>query len=343
MYHEYFKRIMSTIILLVLIVLSFFLIKPILLSIIFGVILAFIFNPIYKWFFKKTKSKNFSASLTCFVFLLLIVIPFWFLVPVILSQAFKIYLASQQIDFVPALKSVFSFFFPSEELSNEVGSILYSAVGKLTNSVVNSLSQLILRFPEILLHSFVVIFTIFFSLRDKDEFIGYMKSFSPFPKEVEKKILESSRGIASSVIYGQVVVGFLQGIIAGIGFVIFGVPNAIFLTLLAIFAGIFPVLGPFVIWVPVLVYLLISGNTFAAIGVLIFGTVASTIDNILRPIIISKRTNIPASILLVGTIGGVYLFGVLGIILGPLIFAYLIIVLELYRNKNQPEILQKEP
>lgn len=330
----YYNKIMATIILIILIVVAFLAIRPILLSIIFGIILAFIFNPVYNLFLKATKSKNASAFLICLLVILLIVVPLWFLTPVLAEQAFKIYLGVQQIDFVTPLKSFFSSLFPSEALSTEIGSILQSFVNKMINSLLGSLSKVILNFPVILLQSVVVFSTLFFVLRDRESIISYIQSLLPFSKEIEKKLFESSKGITSSVIYGQIIIGLIQGIIAGLGFFIFGVPNALFYALLAVLLGVLPIVGTALVWVPIAVYVLITGDTFSALGILAFGLFSSTIDNFLRPIIVSKRTDIPSSIVLIGMVGGVFLFGVLGIILGPLVLAYLLIILELYRKKK---------
>jgi len=109
--------------------------------------------------------------------------------------------------------------------------------------------------------------------------------------------------------------------------------------LLAMVGGMIPLLGPVVIWVPVVVYLFVAGNTFSAIGVGVFGIFASTIDNFLRPMFISRRTRLNTSLVLIGMIGGFFLFGILGFILGPLIIAYLLIILEIYRHKKSPGII----
>ncbi len=338
----YLRKITTTVILAILIVLSFLLLKPILLSIIVGVILAFIFNPLYNLLHKFTNSKNLSATLICFFLILLIILPLWFLTPILIKQSIKIYTASQQIDFVAPLQNIFPSLFASEEFSAEIGSILHSFVTKMTNSLMNSLSQLILNFPGLFLQFLVVFFTFFFVLRDKEQLITYIKSLLPFSKDVETKLFESSKGITSSVIYGQVVIGLLQGLVVGVGFFIFKVPNALILTLLASLAGIFPIIGTTLIWIPVIIYLFIAGNTFPAVGVAIFGLVSSSIDNFIRPVIVSKRTKIHSSLILVGMIGGLFLFGILGFILGPLILAYLLIILEIYRNRKSPGIFMQQ-
>ena len=342
MEEEYLKKIMTTIILITLIALSFFILKPILLSIILGFILAFIFSPIYDWFYKKTNSKNLTASLICFVLLLIILVSFYFLVPILVQQSFKIFMTSQQIDFITPIKRLFPSIFASEEFASQIGSVISSFITKATNFFMNSFSDIILNLPTLSLQFLVVAFTFFFVLRDKELLIDYIKSLLPFSKEVEKKLFDYTKSITASVLYGQIIVGILQGIIAGTGFFIFGVPNALLLTLLAIFGGILPMIWTVIIWVPVAIYLLVAGNNVAALGVISFGLVSSSIDNFLRPWIISRRARLHSALVLIGMVGGLFLFGVLGLILGPLVLAYLLIVLEIYRGKRTPGLIIQE-
>lgn len=339
---EYIKKVTTAMVLLGLIVLSFFLIRPILLSIIFGVILATIFYPIYQWIYKKSGSKDFASSMVCLLLIILIVLPLWFLTPLIVNQSIKLFQASQQIDFVTPLKTIFPEVFVSESFSNEIGSTLSSSITRFANSVMTSLSSLILNFTTIFLKLLIVFFTLFFVLRDKEEFIEYIQSLSPFPKDTDKKLFKSSQDITISVLYGQVVLGILQGIVTGVGFFIFKVPNSLLLSLFAVLAGIFPIIGTAIVWVPVVIYLFIAGNVIPAIGVLIFGLASSIIENVMKPMFVSKRTNLRTPVILIAMIGGLFLFGILGIILGPLIIAYLIIILEIYRNKRTPAILLKK-
>ncbi|MFH1801329.1 MAG: AI-2E family transporter [archaeon] len=331
---NYFRKIVTMIVLVALLVLSFFLIKPILLSILLGLIMAFTFAPVYNFINKHIKSGNISAFILCVLLILLIVLPMWFLTPIFVEQSLKVYMASQQIDFVGILKNIFPSLFASDTFANEMGSITHSFVTKTTNSLMNSFSNLILNFPKIALHLMVVFFTFFFALRDKEIFISYLKSLSPFSKDVEKKLFDSSKTITAAVIYGQILIGLAQGIVVGIGFYIFGVPNALLLTALACLVGILPIIGTALIWLPVTLYFILAGDSFATVGIVVFGIFSSSMDNFLRPIIVSKRTHIPSSLILIGMIGGFFLFGILGFLLGPLILAYLLIILELYRGKQ---------
>lgn len=338
---SYFDRIMTAIILIVLIVFSFLLLRPILLSILFGLLLAFIFNPLYNWLSKKIKSKNLSASIMLVLLLLMIILPVWFLTPILIEQSFKIFQSTLQIDFVTPLKNLFPTFFASEQFTTQISSVVSSFTIKTANSITNSFTNILLNLPAISLHILVVLFTFFFALRDRDELADYIKSLLPFPKDVENKLFRYSSEITKSVIYGTVLIGILQGIIVGLGFFLFSVPNALFLTLLAVIVGVLPILGTAIIWIPVFIIMLIAGNNLGAWGVFAFGMASSWIDNILRPLFISRMTKIHSGIVLISMIGGAFFFGILGFVIGPLVVAYLLIILELYRKKPMPGLVLK--
>lgn len=327
------KRIMVVVLLGGLFLLSFFLLRPILLSIFLGVIFAFIFTPLYNFLFKRIKNGTVTGLLICFIFILIMLVPLVFLTPVLINQSIKLYVASQQLDFVTPLKKIFPSLFLSQEFSLSIANTIQSFVTKTTNSLMTSLANIILDIPTIVLQLVIVFFTLFYSLRDKEKIIQYVKNLLPFSSDVENKLFKASKEVTSSVIFGMVIVGAMQGVITGIGFFIFGVPNALLLSLFAIVAGILPIVGPAIIWVPVMIYLLIAGNTFAAMGIIIFGILSHIPDYLIRPLYLSKRTELNAGIASIGMIGGILFFGILGIILGPLILSYLIIVLDLFKKK----------
>jgi len=331
---EYLKKITVAAILLLLIVLAFFLIRPIIMSIVIGIILGFIFLPMYESILKKISYPNILALLFCIVLAMLIVLPIWFLAPVALDESFKIFQSSQSLDLVSPLKKIFPSFFSSDEFSRQMASIMSSFVTKTTNGLMNAVSGVILDFPTLMLKMLVTFFVFFFVLRDKKKIIKYIKSVSPFSKAIEKNLFDSTRNITSAVLYGQVIVGLIQGLVIGAGFFIFGISSMVLLTVLACVAGIIPIIGTALVWVPIVIYLIISGSIIPAIGIIVFGLISSNVDVFLRPIIISKRSTLHSGIVLVGMIGGIFLFGVMGFILGPLIFSYLLILLEIYRKKS---------
>ena len=139
-----------------------------------------------------------------------------------------------------------------------------------------------------------------------------------------------------SVIFGQIIIGIFQGIFTGIGLFIFKAPSPLILSIVAIFVGIIPLIGPWLVWFPVAIYLLLlSGNTFGGIGLMIYGLIIiSWIDTIVRPLIVSKTAKVSSPIVLIGMVGGLFVFGILGLIIGPLILSYISLILEMYKDKK---------
>lgn len=319
---------------LAVIILSFLMVKSLLISVIVGFILAYIFNPVYKQTLKFVKYKSLAAILICIFVLLIIVTPIWFLAPSIIKQTSDISRASQQIDFLTTIKNQFPQLFTSEEFTQEISRGITLFISKTTSSLMNTFSDILLNLPVILLKLMIVFFIFFYTLRDQDKIFCYLKSISPFDKDMERKFANYSSAITSAVIYGQVIVGILQGLIVGFGLFIFHVPNFLFLTLIAMILGIMPIIGPPLVYIPAMFYLFLSGNPTGGIGMAVIGAFSSTFDNILRPIIVSRRTKVHTSIILVGMIGGFLFIGTIGLIIGPLILAYGIILLELFKKKD---------
>ena len=104
--------------------------------------------------------------------------------------------------------------------------------------------------------------------------------------------------------------------------------------ILAAVAGIIPIIGTTVVWIPVAVYLLVVGDLFATAGVIVFGLLSTGMENFIKPIVVSYKISLHPALVLIGMLGGLLLWGFLGIVIGPLILAYLIIILELYRKKK---------
>ena len=335
---ESFRKLVSIGIILVLLTLSFFLLKPILLSIILAIILGYIFYPLYKKVNKSLNSKNISAFLMCLLLTAIIFIPMWFLTPILVNQSIQFYTSAQATDFITPIKNLFPETSLSEKFSGELASVISSFITKTSNLLMNSFSKLISNFPILTLQFLVVFFVFFVVLKEQESLIEYVKSLLPFSKEVENKLFTFSRGITTSIFYGQIIVGALGGIIVGIGLYIFNIPNAFLFTIIAALAGILPIIGTTLVWVPVVIYLFIQGSIFPAVGMIFFGILSAVVENIIKPIAISRWVKLHPAIILLGMIGGVILFGVLGIFLGPLILAYLLIILEIYRDKKTPGV-----
>lgn len=326
---------------LVLGILVFILIKPIVLSIIGGLILAYAFFPLYSLFLKYIKSKNASAAITSILVIIIIALPLYFLTPLLIDQIFEMFSFFQTFNIQTFLQAIFPN--ASETFITQISASSYGIINKLSSGILNWLVDFLLDVPTIAFNFVIVAFVFFFALRDSDKLSEFASGLSPLNKIQEKKLVDQFKDITTSIVYGQILVGLVQGITAGIGFFIFGIPKAVVLTILAIAFSIIPVLGPFFIWIPVLIYLFSTGNNFIAITFLLYNLIlTANIDNFLRIYLVSRKTNLSQVIVLIGMVGGLFVFGILGLILGPLILAYLVSFLDAYKEKTLSSLFKSE-
>ena len=335
------KRMAIIAIGLVLAVLAFFLLKPILLSIIGGLLLAYVLYPVHLKVLKYIRSTNASAGIVSLIVVLLIILPLWFLVPIMIQQSFELFTTIQSLDIGQLVHNILPGV--SDVFIAKITVSFNTFVNNFASDVLNSLVDFILNFPIWLLRAFLIAFVFFFALRDGDKLKLFIAELSPLTKSQEKIVVEKFRGIADTLIYGQVIVGIVQGITAGLGFLIFGVPNALVLTVLATVFAVIPFIGPGIVWVPVAIFLFAQGNTSVGFGFLAYNLIiVSVIDNILRTYIISKRSKIHPVVIFIGMIGGLFLFGLLGLIIGPLVLTYLLVFLRAYKEKTLVAVFKEQ-
>jgi len=313
-------------------ILVFLVVKPLIISILAGLVFAYIFFPLYASLNRLIKSKGLSAAAVTLIALLIIIIPLWFFAPVIIEQAFGFFRFSQGFDFSQIVKKVFPSI--SDQLRTQLTLTVNNAITKLSSLIINALVDFLLDFARFLLHALIAGFVFFFTLRDNEKLREFTSSLSPLNKNQEKDLVKQFKDITDSIVYGQIVTGLVQGILAGIGLLIFGVPHALGLTIAFVIFSIAPLIGPPVIYIPVAAYIAATGEPGVAIAYLLYNLlIVSTIDNFLRTMLVAKKTRSHQVVILVGMIGGVYLFGFLGLILGPLILAYFITFLKAYKEK----------
>ncbi|MDP3027379.1 MAG: AI-2E family transporter [Nanoarchaeota archaeon] len=333
-----FKDVLVIVLIIGLFILAAMVLKPLIFSIIWGALLAYIFYPFYKWTFKLLKNESLSAFLICFLLFLIILIPIVLVINYLIGQAISFYLTLQTLDLASIIKQALHLETFSSPILEKLATSLNSQVPKILSDFIIKFGNMVLNIPVILLKLFVVIFVFFFVLRDGEKAMKYVGSLFPFKKEVEEKFIMQFKGVTNSVLLGQVVVGVIQGAVAGIGYFVFGVPYAPLLTVLTMFVAIIPFIGAWLGWVPAVIYLFSVGRAGAGLGLLIYGIlIVSLIDNVIRTVVVARRTKINSAVVIIGMIGGMFVFGVVGLVLGPLILSYVILIIELYRLKKSGE------
>ncbi len=336
------KRWSLILIIATLALLVFLIIRPIIISIIAGLLLAYIFLPVYRRLVRYIKSPNTSAALVSIIVVILIILPLWFLIPVIIQQVFDFFQFSQNLN----VRSIIEGLFPraSEQAISQIDIMFSGATSKISSAILNQLVEFLIDFPIISLHLLIVAFVFFFAMRDEEKLSEFASALSPLNKTQEKSLVKQFKDITNSIIYGQVIIGIIQGILAGLGFLVFGVPNALLFTILAVVMAIIPVIGPVIIYLPVALYILYAQGIPSTLVFLAYNIlIVSTIDNILRVHLVSRKTDHLSPVtIVIGMVGGFFIFGILGLILGPLILSYFIIFLKAYKDKTLSSLFSSD-
>lgn len=322
-------------------VMAFIILQPLFLSIVGGLILAYACYPLYKLVFKLFRERNTAALAVCLIIVIILFVPLWFLMPIAIEQTFRLFSAIQTVDIGGVVQQLMPI--SSTEVKTSIAAGINTFIAGIASNSLKSLSSFLLEVPRYSLYLAVIVFVFFFATRDADRLKKYVTGLSPLKLEKERLLGSQFKEITSSIIYGYVVVGLVQGVATGIGLLLFGIPNTLLLTAAAMFFSIIPMIGPAIVWLPVSVYLITIGNVSGGIGFLLYGLLfVSTIDNFLRPVLVARKTKIPAVLILVGMIGGLMTFNILGVILGPLILAYVLLLLDAYKNKTLADMFNTD-
>jgi predicted PurR-regulated permease PerM len=184
----------------------------------------------------------------------------------------------------------------------------------------------------LVLNLFIFFVSLFYFLVDRERISKEMMQLSPLRDSVDHEIALRMVETVRGVIFGSLIVGLVQGVLAGIGLTIFGVPGALLWAALVVIAAQIPMLGTSVVMLPAVAYLFIVGDAGQGVGLLVWSLVlVSTIDNVLKPYVVGGKTRMHGLLILVSMLGGLQAFGPVGFILGPTILAAFLVVIELYK------------
>lgn len=185
---------------------------------------------------------------------------------------------------------------------------------------------------------FISIMATFFFFRDGKRLITWIVSVSPLPDDHDILILNRVQVAVRSVLMGIIFISLLQGLVAGLGFWIFGIPKPVLWGTVSAFGGLLPGIGTTVFMIPAVIFLYFTGHTVAAIGLLIWAIIAIiVVDNIISPMLMGRGNALHPLLVLLSVLGGVSVFGMIGLIVGPVIVSVFLVLLEL-----QKRIIDKE-
>lgn len=312
---------------LVFAVLSLLVIRPFISSIIIGLFLCYIFYPVYRRILSLIKNETVAASvmtaLVCFV----IILPFALVSQLVIVEVLDIYSKFN-------LQATISWF--TTLFTPQMQEVLVSFTKQGLSMLASLLSSFVLSLPQKLLNGFVLLMTLFVTFKSGNKIFESFKMALPIKESYKREFVSRFSQTSDAILYGALVVSLVEGIAAMVGFYIFGVSSPALWGFVTFLAALLPLIGPAIVWVPVVTVKYLSGDVSSAIGLMVYSIVVQNIllELMLKTKIIGSKGKIPPMITLLGILGGVMTFGIVGILLGPIILVIFIEFLKVYLGKN---------
>jgi predicted PurR-regulated permease PerM len=313
--------------------------SPFFVAIAWAVVVTIIFYPVYAFISRHIRVKSLASLVTVIIILVLILGPFAYLTSVLVSEV-QLIGAKISANKFDELQSVIMRL-ESHPLIQKI--ISYSGLGELSSE--QSVAENVRNIGKSLIETFSVhipdilsavgnfgfmIFTTYFFLKDGPGFLQKAREYMPFNETQKERLATQIKDMIISTVFGGVLIAIIQGTLGGAAYYFLGISSPVIWGVAISVMSFVPVLGTFIIWGPTSVYLAIQGELIHGLELFLFGVlVISMVDNILKPIIIGSRTKMPTIVILFSVLGGIKLFGVIGLITGPLVTAVFLSVFQM--------------
>jgi predicted PurR-regulated permease PerM len=301
--------------------------------------------PVHHWLTQKIGNRETLASIiTVMGILLLVLIPLSLLITVVITQAINVGQSvtpwvqtfidepttlSTYLEKIPYYDNIL----PYRDLIIEKAG---QFVGTISSFLIDSLSSFTMVTIDAIFSSIIMLYVMFYFLTMGDVLLKKILFFLPLDDKDEQRLLIRFTSVTRATIKGTVIIGIMQGTLCGIAFAFAGIEGPVFWGSLMAVLSIVPAFGTAIIWLPALIVLVLTGNfTGGVILAILCGGVAGNLDNIIRPRLVGKDTEMHDLFVLFGTLGGISMFGLLGIIIGPILAALFITIWEIYGDAFQ--------
>jgi predicted PurR-regulated permease PerM len=320
---------------------TYLIFKPFFVPIGWAIVFAIVLYPVHNFFLRYLKVGSLSAVLILILILLITLGPLSYV-------SYQLAVELQNTSFEHATEEILGLFNHPliQPLVERILSLFSITEAEFRVSVIANLTRLgknLLglaggRIGDVITGAFdfvLMAFTLFFLLKDGPKFIEKLRDYMPFPEAEKRQLTKQMKDIIVSTIYGGVVVALTQGLIGVIAFASVGIRAPVLWGMAMSITSFIPIAGCAIVWVPATLYLFVKGMTTQAIILASIGLFAiSTVDNVLRPIIIRGRVSMPLVLVFFSVFGGIQVFGLLGLVLGPLVVAIFVSVVGIIRTRR---------
>lgn len=325
--------------------LTFAVFQPFLGPLALAAVFAVVLYPVFKFFLRQVKGQRTLASLLTILFsIIAILIPLFFVGFLVFNQAASLYSSLVQdggSEFVTGLVNTVTAFispyFPQiTEMRETVIADLQSYATAALSVLVGHLGAIVSSIGSLFISLLIFFIALYYLLKDGASLKRFLVALSPLADRDDETVFRRLEASANSVIRGNLSIALIQAVVSGIGFTLFGLPNPVLWALVTFFAAMVPAVGTALILVPAVLFLFFTGNTGGAVGLAIWGAVAvGLVDNFLGPKLIGRGTKLHPLLILLAVLGGLALFGPIGLFLGPLTVSLLFALLSIYTESSK--------
>jgi predicted PurR-regulated permease PerM len=312
-------------------------------AVLWGIVAAIVFAPVYRQALKTTQQRRSLAALaTVAIVVMIVIVPLGLITAALVQEASSVYesIQSGELDLGRYFQQILEAL--PTWATNWLGRLGLANVGgvqqRLTTALVTS-SQFFAtqalnigqHTAEFILHLFVMLYLLFFFLRDGPSLTGQIREAIPLRAEQQRALINKFMVVVRATVKGTMIVAMVQGALGGFIFWFLGIHAALLWGVLMAFLSLLPAIGSALVWFPVAIYLLITGAVWQGVVLTAYGAlVIGLIDNFLRPMLVGNDTRMPDYVVLISTLGGIVIFGINGLVIGPLIAAMFITVWDIY-------------
>jgi predicted PurR-regulated permease PerM len=317
-------------------------------AVLWATVTAIIFTPLYRRLRNSLgQRRNLAAFATVLIIVVVVILPLTLLVASVLQEAYGLYASIEAGDFnlgVHFRHAMGTLPTWASELLDRLGLTNLATVQERLLAALARGGQFIAAQAinvgqstvDFVINLFVMLYLLFFLLRDGDELLARIKDAVPLSADHKRALLAKFTVVIRATVKGDVIVAVLQGALGGLIFWLFEIRPALLWGALMAVLALLPVVGTGLVWVPAAIYLLVTGAIWKGVVLVLCGVlIISLVDNLLRPVLIGKDTKMPDYVVLISTLGGIAAFGLHGFVIGPVIAAMFIAVWDIYSAWRQ--------
>lgn len=326
-------------------VVFFKMIKAFVVPIILAAVFAGLFFPFYSWLLKKAGGrKSLSAFVCCAALSLGLLLPAYAVANLVAREAIRLYQSAEsksngrfeenlraKLEGHPLIQKL-----DLEKMLPRTFERLAKQAAELLSNVINVASR---ETFELISTLFITFFTMFYFFRDGPLLLSKLKYFSPLADDYEDALIRHFLSVSRATIKGTLLVSLIKGTLGGLTFWAFGIEGAVLWGVVMVFLSVLPIVGPWLVMYPAALILLLNGEVWQGIALFIIATfVIGLIDNVLEPIVIGRDSGMHELLVFFSMLGGIGLFGVMGFVVGPVIAALFVTLLEIYGKEFNKQL-----